>query len=390
MLKDGFQENKFLVPKSFKVPEEFVLQHTTNGNPPILFFVLRYLLRGMKRNKFTATERDHISSFLEWAFVRLEAWFQWFNTTQSALSRHCPSGLDDYPRASNPSEEERHLDLRCWMFLAKDCMYSISKLLGEEKKLGKEYGSTAKLLFDFDLLNQMHFDDAYGAYFDFGNHTEKENELSSIQIWSDYPQSQNIRCIYLLSILLNILTNLLITLGSIELARSRGNQPLCKSRASPGSFGEAKFEVCSSYWLTLMMHMELILILEITQKRKMNYRAFKFGSIELARSRGNQPLCKSRASPGSFGEAKFEVCSSYWLTLMMHMELILILEITQKRKMNYRAFKFGSIELARSRGNQPLCKSRASPGSFGEAKFEASSILEQQLNLISNQKHFMD
>ena len=67
--------------------------------------------------------------------------------------------------------------------------------------------------------------------------------------WSDYPQSQNIKCIYLLSIFLNILTNLLITLGSIELARSRGNQPLCKSRASLGSFGAAKFEVCSSYWL---------------------------------------------------------------------------------------------------------------------------------------------
>ncbi|KAL6983886.1 ADP-ribosylation factor GTPase-activating protein gcs1 [Sarracenia purpurea var. burkii] len=37
----------------------------------------------------------------------------------------------------------------------------------------QEYSSTAKLLADFEILNQMHFDDAYGAYFDFGNHTEK-------------------------------------------------------------------------------------------------------------------------------------------------------------------------------------------------------------------------
>ena len=44
------------------------------------------LVCGMKRNKFTATERDQISSVLEWAFVRLEAWFQWFNTTQSGKS----------------------------------------------------------------------------------------------------------------------------------------------------------------------------------------------------------------------------------------------------------------------------------------------------------------
>ncbi|KAL6983885.1 ADP-ribosylation factor GTPase-activating protein gcs1, partial [Sarracenia purpurea var. burkii] len=138
-----------------KVPEEFVVQHPTNGNPPTLFLVLRDLVCGVKRNKFTVTERDQISSFLERAFVRLEAWFQWFNTTQSgkdmssyywhgrdnATTRELnpktlSSGLDDYPRASHPSEEERHLDLRCWMLLGADCMYSISKLLRKEKELG--------------------------------------------------------------------------------------------------------------------------------------------------------------------------------------------------------------------------------------------------------------
>ncbi|CAL5418758.1 unnamed protein product [Camellia sinensis] len=175
-----------------KVPEEFIIQHPTNGNPPTLFLVLRDLVCGMKRNKFTATERDQISSVLERAFVRLEAWFQWFNTTQlgkdmssyfwhgrdNATMRELnpktlTSGLDDYPRASHPTEDERHLDLRCWMFLAADCMHSISKLLQKEHELGKEYDSTAKLLSSFEILNQMHFDDAHGTYLDFGNHTEK-------------------------------------------------------------------------------------------------------------------------------------------------------------------------------------------------------------------------
>lgn len=41
----------------------------------------------------------------------------------------------------------------------------------------------------------------------------------------------------------------IILLGSFELARSGGNQPLCKSRASPGSSREAEVEVGSSYWL---------------------------------------------------------------------------------------------------------------------------------------------
>ncbi|XP_065618656.1 glycine dehydrogenase (decarboxylating), mitochondrial [Quercus suber] len=83
------------------------------------------------------------------------------------------AGLDDYPRASHPSEDERHLDLRCWMYLASDCMHSIAELLDKDTKPGKDYSATARLLSDFQILNQMHLDNKYGAYFDFGNHTEK-------------------------------------------------------------------------------------------------------------------------------------------------------------------------------------------------------------------------
>ncbi|XP_021276362.1 mannosyl-oligosaccharide glucosidase GCS1-like isoform X1 [Herrania umbratica] len=175
-----------------KVPAEFVLQHPSNGNPPTLFLVLRDLVNGIKKNKFSATESNEIISFLQQAFIRLEAWFKWFNTTQSGKDigsyywhgrdkstirelnpKTLSSGLDDYPRASHPSEDERHLDLRCWMLLAADCLHSIAELIDKENEPGKEYGSTAKLLLDFDLLNQMHLDHASGAYFDFGNHTEK-------------------------------------------------------------------------------------------------------------------------------------------------------------------------------------------------------------------------
>ncbi|KAL3835679.1 hypothetical protein ACJIZ3_010415 [Penstemon smallii] len=174
-----------------KVPSEFVPQHPTNGNPPTLFLVLRDLLCGIKKNKFTASEREDISIFLRQAFVRLDAWFNWFNTTQSGKDvntffwhgrdnatirelnpKSLSSGLDDYPRASHPSEDERHLDLRCWMHLAADCMHSISEFL-EDDVIGKEYGLTVELLSDFELLNQMHLDNANGAYFDYGNHTEK-------------------------------------------------------------------------------------------------------------------------------------------------------------------------------------------------------------------------
>ena len=51
-------------------------------------------------------------------------------------------GLDDYPRASHPSEDERHVDLYCWMALATASMTSIAQSLGLK---------TAKV----DFMNQL-------------------------------------------------------------------------------------------------------------------------------------------------------------------------------------------------------------------------------------------
>ncbi|KAL8142455.1 hypothetical protein V2J09_015487 [Rumex salicifolius] len=175
-----------------KVPEEFVLQHPTNGNPPTLFLALHDLLSGLKSDKFNSKENTEISAFLQRASVRLDAWFKWFNTSQSGKDagsyywhgrdnitirelnpKTLSSGLDDYPRASHPNDDERHLDLRCWMLLAANCMHSIGEILPDNKEILKKYGSTVKLLADFEVLNRMHFDEENGAYFDFGNHTEK-------------------------------------------------------------------------------------------------------------------------------------------------------------------------------------------------------------------------
>ncbi|XP_078447230.1 glucosidase 1 [Wolffia australiana] len=173
-----------------KVPSEFVLQHPTNGNPPTLFLVIRELVKGMKRKQFSNPQTEEISTFLERAFVRLEAWTQWFNRTQSGKEpgtyywhgrdntttrelnpKTLSSGFDDYPRASHPDDHERHVDLRCWMLLAADCMHSIAEHLSSENK--DVYKKMLQQLSDFETLNRMHLDNTTGAYFDFGNHTEK-------------------------------------------------------------------------------------------------------------------------------------------------------------------------------------------------------------------------
>uniref|UniRef100_H2ZJN7 Mannosyl-oligosaccharide glucosidase n=1 Tax=Ciona savignyi TaxID=51511 RepID=H2ZJN7_CIOSA len=191
-----------------KVPTEFVVQHNKNANPPTLFLAIESILRGF--NKDNVDERDR--KFLSKIFPKLQVWYDWFNTTQtgpvpfsyrwrgrngdtdSELNpKTLTSGLDDYPRASHPSQDERHVDLRCWMATASGTMAKIARVVdpvtmlsyrGTQstrqkslKKLKKysasKYEATHNMLSNHKILNELHWSAEMGLYSDYGNHSER-------------------------------------------------------------------------------------------------------------------------------------------------------------------------------------------------------------------------
>ncbi|XP_053560379.1 mannosyl-oligosaccharide glucosidase [Bombina bombina] len=164
-----------------KVPDEFVVQRDENANPPTMFLALQQLLS-------TDSAAGDRLQFLQRALSRLQTWYNWFNITQAGPLPHTyrwrgrdkdslrflnpktlTSGLDDYPRASHPSDDERHVDLRCWMALASEVMGDIFEHLGHD---GGLYHEGHRILTDNTLLDRLHWSEKLGAYADYGNHTQ--------------------------------------------------------------------------------------------------------------------------------------------------------------------------------------------------------------------------
>ena len=160
-------------------------QHDSDASPPTLFLPLHRLISDMAVSPDASDQQ-----YLEALFPHLEAWYTWYNTTQvgSAPSSYrwrgrnasdvaqlnpltLASGLDDYPRASHPTADERHVDLRCWMALASDVMAQLAKSLG---RTWQEYDTTYQHLMDNALLDTLHWSEEGQQYSDFGLHSDHD------------------------------------------------------------------------------------------------------------------------------------------------------------------------------------------------------------------------
>jgi len=167
-----------------RVPAEFVVQFNENANPPALFLPLRRIIHNL-----IASNNSQDRHYLRTLFPRLRAWYGWFNRTQSGIvpssyrwrgrnattvkelnPKTLTSGLDDYPRASHPTDDERHVDLRCWMAVASGIMKDLAQALNESSV--RVYSDVHTRLMDSDLLDQLHWSESMKRFSDYGLHTD--------------------------------------------------------------------------------------------------------------------------------------------------------------------------------------------------------------------------
>ncbi|XP_034838193.1 mannosyl-oligosaccharide glucosidase [Maniola hyperantus] len=167
-----------------RVPKEFVVQSNAAANPPMLLITIARLVKA-KPHMFMI-DSPHRKT-LDRMFPRLQAWYQWFQSTQKGeepLSyrwrgreddgvqlnpKTLTSGLDDFPRASHPSDIERHVDLRCWMYAVADAIATIAQVLELDSE---KFESTRDQLGNEDLLNELHWSPHTHTYADYGLHTD--------------------------------------------------------------------------------------------------------------------------------------------------------------------------------------------------------------------------
>ncbi|CAM6126690.1 unnamed protein product [Calypogeia fissa] len=172
-----------------KVPPLYINQYIDNANPPALMLVLKVLAEKFEADQKSGHATEEDQEFFKAVFPRLEVWFNWFLTSQTGKEpdsyywhgrdaetdvelnpKTLTSGLDDYPRASHPTDDERHVDLRCWIAHAAYCMSVFARVINAPTE---KYDKTFQELSDLPRLNELHYDKESGSYLDYGLHSEK-------------------------------------------------------------------------------------------------------------------------------------------------------------------------------------------------------------------------
>lgn len=172
-----------------RVPPEFIIQNNQFANPPTLFLPLHWAIARIDEHRRASSASSTDLAYLGHIFARLEHWYAWYNTTQTGPRsfsyrwrgraadnplelnpKTLTSGLDDYPRASHPNGDERHLDLRCWMAWASRVMADLNDIVRPTDTTNK-YRTHYETLRDNRLLDELHWSGT--QYADWGFHSNR-------------------------------------------------------------------------------------------------------------------------------------------------------------------------------------------------------------------------
>jgi len=162
-----------------------------HANPPSLMLTIETLLNKFHKLKAANNSVPHIETsnlevgvasasvqekyalFFNHMWPLLQRYYAWFHNSQSGFLPHSfrwrgrtqnhtlASGLDDYPRALNPSEGELHVDLQSWMVKSSQIMMNIAKVLNKDSKpYEDDYENRKK------ALDEIHWNEPARLYCD--------------------------------------------------------------------------------------------------------------------------------------------------------------------------------------------------------------------------------
>lgn len=198
MNKDGWIPREVILGDEAmaRVPSEFLTQHSSNANPPVFFLAIEHLIDQQQADKEWLTK----------IFPRLERWFNWFNTTQRGQfpstfrwrgrnattnlelnPKTLTSGLDDFPRASHPTDDEIHLDLRCWMAMASRVMSKVQVALSIKND---SYQAFYELLRNNQLLEKWHWSPEHQMFCDKGLNSDVVRLVKGVRNGHEYTERQ--------------------------------------------------------------------------------------------------------------------------------------------------------------------------------------------------------
>lgn len=150
-----------------RIPKEFLPQDVSVANPPTFLLTLEKVLAldaSAAQQDQQCEASDSRVDFLRSIQARVDMWVRWLLSSQRGpvpgsfrwrgrgdpreklMATTFASGLDDYPRASEPGEEEYHIDLLCWVVKGCQILARLAAVVEPGGEASRRYATVAEEL----------------------------------------------------------------------------------------------------------------------------------------------------------------------------------------------------------------------------------------------------